>query len=216
MIACGRRFIGVSFSLMLFLAGCQTAYYAAWETLGKEKRHLFKDNVEKARIEQEKASEEFKDALTRVKEIYGFQGGDLEEFYERLRDDYEACEKRAESVGKRIETVERIASDLFQEWEEEIQEMKNAKLRSRSRQSLLDTRERYARLSRAMKKAESRMGPVLGHLRDYVLYLKHNLNARAIGALRQEVTDIETEVESLMGEMARSIREAEIFLKNFQ
>ena len=61
--------------------GCQTTYYAVWEKLGKEKRHLLKDHVEKARTEQEKASEEFKDALTRVKEIYGLDGGDLEEFY---------------------------------------------------------------------------------------------------------------------------------------
>ena len=37
--------------LMIFaflaLTGCQAGYYAAMEKLGKEKRHLLKDNVEK-------------------------------------------------------------------------------------------------------------------------------------------------------------------------
>ena len=74
------------------LSGCQSTYYTVWETLGKEKRHLLRDNIEKAQAEQEEAQEGFKDVLTRMKELYGFEGGDLEAFYTRLRDDYEACE----------------------------------------------------------------------------------------------------------------------------
>lgn len=30
---------------LLFTAGCQTTYYAVWEKMGKEKRHLLKDNL---------------------------------------------------------------------------------------------------------------------------------------------------------------------------
>ncbi len=33
--------------LIFLVTGCQTTYYAVWEKLGKEKRHLLKDNVEK-------------------------------------------------------------------------------------------------------------------------------------------------------------------------
>jgi len=187
-----------------------------WEKLGKEKRHLLKDNVQKARNEQEKASEEFKDVLTRIKELYGFQGGDLEKFYNRLKDDYDVCEKRAERVEKRTEQVELIAADLFKEWENEINQMSNVKLKSKSRKSLRETKSRYAKLNRAMTKAKSRMGPVLTHLRDYVLYLKHNLNAQAVGALKKEVDEIEVEVGSLIRDMGASIKEAELFIKTFE
>jgi len=202
--------------LLGIVFGCQTTYYAVWEKLGKEKRHLLKDNVEKARTEQEEASKEFKDALTRVKELYGFKGGELEDFYNRLRDDYESCEKRAEAVKSRIDTVEQIASDLFKEWETEINDMANETFRSKSTQSLKDTKTRYARLNTAMVKAESKMGPVLKQLQDYVLYLKHNLNAQAIGALKQEVDDIEVEVDRLIKDIAKSIKEADDFLKSFE
>jgi len=199
----------------MIFCGCQTTYYAVWEKLGKEKRHLLKDNVEKQRVEQEKASEEFKDALTRVKEIYGFKGGGLEEFYNKLRDDYEACEERAETVKQRIGQVERIADDLFKEWDKEINEMENQKFKRKSRQSLAETKTRYARLQSSMVKAHSSMKPVLQQLKDYVLYLKHNLNARAIGALKQEAEDIESEVEKLIKDINTSIKEANTFLKNF-
>jgi MFS superfamily sulfate permease-like transporter len=213
-----RRFLMVLlFTLLLGITfGCQTTYYAFWEKLGKEKRHLLKDNVEKARTEQEKASEEFKDALTRVKELYGFKGGELEDFYNRLRDDYESCEKRAQAVRNRIDAVEQIAVDLFKEWETEINNMENETFKSKSAQSLRATKARYARLNDAMVKAESKMGPVLKQLEDYVLYLKHNLNAQAVGALKQEVDDIEVEVETLIQDIAKSIQEADAFLESFE
>jgi len=151
-----------------------------------------------------------------VKELYGFDGGDLEEFYDNLQSDYEACEKRADAVSERIDGVEQIAADLFKEWAQEIDDMANEEFRSKSRESLKMTKRRYARLHDAMTKAESRMDPVLTQLRDYVLYLKHNLNAQAIGALKREVGDIEIEVETLIRDMSQSIKEADTFLKSFE
>ena len=44
-----------------------------------------------------------------------------------------------------------------------------------------------------MKRAEQSMQPVLRTLRDNVLYLKHNLNAQAIGALRGEFGVLKTD-----------------------
>jgi len=199
--------------IFLFYAGCQTTYYAVWEKLGKEKRHLLKDQVEKAQSEQEDASEQFKDALARIKELYGFKGGDLEEFYSKLKSDYEESERRAEAVSSRIEKVEQVAEGLFKEWEAEIDEISNEQFRMKSRASLRDTKKRYARLRLAMAKAEASMGPVLTRLKDYVLYLKHNLNAQAIGYLRKEVGDIEVEVQGLIQDITQSVAEADNFLK---
>jgi hypothetical protein len=202
--------------LVSLLVGCQTTYYAVWEQLGKEKRHLLEDQVEKAQSDQQAASEQFKEVLTRIKEMYGFEGGDLEEFYNKLKSDYEECEERADVVTTRIEKVEQIATDLFAEWEQEIDDISNSKLQSQSRQSLALTKRRYARLRVAMREAESSMKPVLTHLNDYVLYLKHNLNAQAVGALKEEVGDIENEVDRLIKDMSKSIKEADAFLKTFE
>ena len=207
-----RHALAISLFILIF-SSCQTTYYTVWEKLGKEKRHLLKDQVEKARSEQEKASEEFTDALTQVKEIYGFEGGDLEDFYDKLHSDYKSCEKRAEAVSERIDKVDQVASDLFVEWEKEIDEMANEKFKSNSRQSLRTAKKRYARLNDAMTKAESKMQPVLTQLRDYVLYLKHNLNAQAVGALKKEVGEIEIEVKSLIEDISKSIKEADSFLE---
>lgn len=202
-------------SLILFI-GCQSTYYAVWEKMGKEKRHLLRDQVEKSQKDQEKASEEFTDALTRLKQMYGLDGGDLEKMYDRLSDDYDDCEQRATIIDERIEKVNRIATDLFDEWRREIEQIRNASFRSKSREKLRATQTRYTRLENALKRSRKRMNPVLNNLRDYVLFLKHNLNAQAIGSLKSEVASIETDVDRLILDIQKSIDEADAFLKEFE
>ncbi len=207
----------VMLSLMAALFfGCQTTYYTMWEKMGKEKRHLLRDQVEKSRNDQEEASREFKDALTRLKEMYGLEGGDLEKMYNRLSDDNEDCVNRAAVIDERIKKIQRIANDLFTEWRREIDKIQNASLRSKSSQKLKATQSRYARLERAMRTARKRMTPVLTNLNDYVLFLKHNLNAQAISSLGGEVASIEMDVDRLIFDIQRSINEADAFLKEFE
>ena len=49
-----------------------------------------------------------------------------------------------------------------------------------------------------------------------MLFLKHNLNARAIDSLRGELGTIETDVAQLIREMERSIAESEAFIRSLQ
>lgn len=60
------------------------------------------------------------------------------------------------------------------------------------------------------------MQPVLTAFQDQALYLKHNLNAQAIGALKGELGRIESDVEALISNMQQSIAESESFIARFQ
>jgi hypothetical protein len=53
-------------------------------------------------------------------------------------------------------------------------------------------------------------------MNDQVLYLKHNLNARAIQSMRQEVVKIDKDVDVLLAAMRTSIAEAEAFIKEIK
>ncbi|HKQ36584.1 MAG TPA: DUF2959 family protein, partial [Verrucomicrobiae bacterium] len=122
--------------LCLLCVGCRSTYYSVWEKLGKHKRDLLKDNVQKVRDDQQAAAEQFKDALTRLKEITGFQGGDLEKIYDRLNDDYKRSDAKATAVRNRIREVEQVANDLFKEWEQESSTIKSPTLRASSSSKL--------------------------------------------------------------------------------
>ncbi len=202
-------------AVFLFTSGCTSVYYSAMEKFGKEKRHILVDNVEDVQESQEKAQEEFKDALTRIKELYTFDGGELETFYDKLKDSYDDCDSRAGQIEKRINDVEKVAHDLFKEWEEEIAQISDAKLKNSSKRSLQNSKIKYQKLETIMNKSTKGMYPVLTKLKDYVLYLKHNLNAKAVGSLSGEIVSIEKDVGKLIKDMNVSIKEAKNFINNF-
>jgi hypothetical protein len=202
--------------LLSVLSGCKSAYYSAWEKFGVYKRDLLKRNVQAARDEEKAASEQFKDALTRLKEMYGFQGGDLEKTYNTMQKDYDRSVERANAVHKRVKDVDTVATDLFKEWQKEIGEISSEKLRADSQQKLHETQRRYDEMFAALKRAEKSMDPVLTRFHDQVLYLKHNLNAAAIASLKGESTDIQIEISRLLQDMNQAIAHADQFINTLQ
>jgi chromosome segregation ATPase len=200
-------------SLALTLAACNTVYYAAWEKLGYEKRDLLKSAVKAVRGEQKEAGEEFQDALTQLQKLTGYRGGNLESAYNRFKGEYEDCEAQATAVRNEIREVDTVARDLFREWEHEIRQYENASLAADSRRKLADTRSRFEQLSSSLHAAESTMEPVLRQFRDQVLYLKHNLNAAAVGSLRGKADTIQGDIQRLLAQMNRSIAEADRFIQ---
>ena len=67
-----------------------------------------------------------------------------------------------------------------------------------------------------MSRVEQRIDPVLKPLRDRVLFLKHNLNARALGALTKELGALSTDVDALVADMQKAIGEADAYLKTME
>jgi ElaB/YqjD/DUF883 family membrane-anchored ribosome-binding protein len=141
-----------------------------------------------------------------------FDGGELQQVYDRLNAEFEDTEASAERIRERIKAVESVADALFDEWGDELELYTNQTLRRDSEQQLRDTRSRYTRLIGAMQRAEATLDPVLNSLRDNVLYLKHNLNARAVASLRGELDTINTDVDRLIDAMEVAIAESDRFI----
>ncbi|WP_461516268.1 DUF2959 domain-containing protein [Porticoccus sp.] len=194
------------------LLGCESAYYGAWEKVGVHKRDILVDRIEDTRSAQEDAQEQFKDALEQYRAVVNFDGGDLETHYNRLNQEYQDSEKAAAAISERIDGVEDVAEDLFDEWEKELALIENRTLREDSARKLHDTRYKYQHMLKAMRRAEKSIQPVLTAMRDQVLYLKHNLNARAIASLKGELNTISTDVNRLILDMQKSIDESNLFI----
>ena len=201
---------------LLSAAGCKSAYYATMETFGKHKRDLLVSEVESARTEQAEAQQQFRSTYEHLRHLTGYKGGELEELYDDLASELEGCEDAAEDVADRIDAIEEVARDLFIEWSDEIEQIQNVELRESSTELRAQTKARCEELVAAMRTAEKKMEPVLVAFRDQVLYLKHNLNARAIASLTDVVIEIEGDVDALIADMDRAIREADDFLRSME
>ena len=198
---------------VFMLSACQSAYYGTMEKFGVEKRDILVDRVDDARDSQTDAQEEFRSALERLDAMLNIDGGNLEKQYNALLDDYEDSKSAAESVRSRIDEVDEVANDLFDEWSEELGEYSNDTMRRESERQLRQTERRYAELLRVMERAADKMQPVLDKMQDNVLYLKHNLNAKAIDAIRGEFGNLQNDISALTKDMEAAVSESNRFIE---
>jgi Skp family chaperone for outer membrane proteins len=202
--------------LLLLAAGCSSTYYNTLEKFGYAKRDLLVDRVEKAREAQTEAKEQFADALEKFLAVTKTDGGDLQRKYSEMSAEFKRSETRAGEVHERINAVEDVAGALFSEWKRELKQYSSSSLRSESQRQLDTTRRSYDNVLRLMRRAAERMDPVLATFRDQVLFLKHNLNARALASLDSTNRELEADISRLIADMETSIREAESFIKSLQ
>jgi hypothetical protein len=201
---------------LLFVTGCASTYYNTLEKFGYAKRDLLVDRVEKAQDSQGEAKEQFASALEKFLAVTKTDGGDLQKKYDALNTEFKRSEARAKEVHERIDAVESVAEALFSEWTQELKQYSNPSLRSESQRQLDVTRRNYENVLRLMRRAADRMDPVLATFRDQVLFLKHNLNARALASLDSTQRTLEADISRLIADMETSIREAESFIKSLQ
>jgi hypothetical protein len=202
--------------LALFLVACQSAYYEVAEQVGYHKREILVDRVEDARDSQVEAEEQFQSAQEHLLALIEFDGGELQDAYEDLADEYDAADSAASEVRSRIDAIEDVAGALFDEWQDELEEYTNTRLKADSEKKLRETKRRYAGLIKSMRRSEDRMEPVLGALKDNVLYLKHNLNAQAVAALKVEFGKIDRDIDALITEMKKSIANSNEFIDSLK
>ena len=113
-----KRLLIISTCLLL-LSSCESTYYDTMEKLGVHKRDILIDRIEEAQDAQQEGQQQFKDALEQFRSVVNFDGGALEEVYNRLNSEYEDSVAAAETINERIDAVESVADALFHEWNTE-------------------------------------------------------------------------------------------------
>jgi Skp family chaperone for outer membrane proteins len=199
-----------------FFAGCSSVYYGALEKIGYAKREVLVDRVADTQKAQTAAKDQFESALQHFLAVTKADVGDLQRKYDDMNREFTRSESRAKEVRERIAAVEDVAEALFSEWKQELKQYSSASLRAESERQLDTTRRRYDDLLRLMRRAADRMEPVLSTFRDQVLFLKHNLNARAIASLDTTNRELQGDISRLIADMEASIRECQAFIQTLK
>jgi hypothetical protein len=202
------------------LAGCQSTMMMMKEQVGIPKRDQLVARVEDVQEAQQDAKQEFQSALDQFLALNSAAGGKatpLETTYKRLQSEYDDAKDAVDTVKKRIANTQTVSTALFKEWQAEIGTFTNPGLKQQSQEQYTTTKAEYDQLISLMQSSASKMDPVLNTFREQVLFLKHNLNAQAIGSLmNRERGAIESQVTTLIADMQRSIDEADAFIKQMK
>lgn len=203
--------------LSLFLGACASmVYYDILEIIGYPKREMLVSCVKNITNAQKDAQEEFKTAMEEFKALVRLKDADLQERSDRMNEAYKDSKTAADKVSNRIDIMESVGESLFDEWKNELSLYENERLRSSSEEKLKQARTRYEKMLASMRRAESSMDPVLQTFLDNVLFLKHNLNARTIGTLELEVTELQDRLDNLLIEINQAISESDQFISTLK
>jgi hypothetical protein len=214
MMSARKAFCAVVCALLFLSLGCTRTYYKAMATLGKEKRDILVSRVKESKKDQQQAREQIKTTMGSFQELTGFQGGQLEKNYKKLNSEYEKANDSAKKLHDRIDSIDKVSNDLFKEWQKEIDGMENRKLKQQSTDMLRRSRLQEAGYLKSMRLTEARMTPVIAAFHDQVIFLKHNLNARAIGSLKGTSAKISTDVDVLLTSLDGSIAQADALIQS--
>lgn len=194
------------------LSGCTRVYYKTMERIGREKRDILVQRLRDGKKDQAATQEQLKTTLETFQELTGFEGGDLEKAYKKLNKELDRSQDRANQLHSRIGSIDRVANDLFQEWQKEIDSMADRNLKTRSASMLRDTKRQHLLYMDRMHEMEDKIAPVLQAFHDQVIFLKHNLNARAIRSLKTTATTLDGQVSTLIKDIQTSSQEADRFI----
>jgi hypothetical protein len=201
----------LSFISRFLSKSIRKVYYSTRESIGDHKREIVVYQVEQACISLQETKEEFEETLERFKSLVCVNDSGLDHRYNLLNRQYQFCRSKSDAVSNKIRAIQEVSEALFIEWESELDQYSNRALRNSSKQQLKAARQNYARLIKAMQRAESKIHPVLAAFKDQVLYLKHNLNSRAIAALQHEFIEMSVDISQLILAMEQTIQEASRF-----
>jgi Protein of unknown function (DUF2959) len=195
--------------LTLLFTGCKSTYYKTMRTLGKEKRDILVSRIKDAKKDQDQTKKQLQTTMESFQALTGFKGGSLEKSYKRLNSDYESAASQAGKLHDKVQSIDQVSNDLFKEWQGEINDMDNVKLKSQDLVMLRNAKTRQATYMRAMRSTEDQIAPVLKAFQDQVLFLKHNLNSRAIGSLKTTSAVLQSDVAGLIKSIDASSQEAD-------
>lgn len=197
---------------LVFFSGCQGFYYSTMETLGSHKRDILVDRVKDCADRMDKAKQEFQALNTKLEKITKADISKVDSLYKELNSQSKKCHSKAIDLDRRVNNIRTVGKDLFREWEEELEEYHNETFRRSSEKRMEERRRKYLETVHLLKSAQKYSEPALSSASDYVLFLKHNLNAQALNSLDNEIDTVQQKIKFLVEKMELATDNARNFL----
>ena len=188
------------------LAGLTACKGSSKQMVGLRRVDDLLGRIERVHVECELSRESARIALDTLHAVVAL-GTDAMASYAELVDALEVSEERAEALRAVIKPMDRAAEQVFEQWNSDLNSFTRAEMRKRSRDRMLDTRERYDAIITAAEPAREAYEELNAGLRDCVLFLGHDFNANAVAEIESDVLAL-TQLASELDERLEECREA--------
>jgi len=128
--------------------------------------------------------------------------------YKKLNKDIGRSEKRAADVRGEVESMEKVASKYFADWESSLDDFTSPDMRKKSEDRLHQTMSDYGEILKAGKDAGEEFRPFVSELKDQVLFLGNDLSPAGIAELQDEAEEINSRADDVFAAVDELVKTA--------
>lgn len=191
------------------LSGCQ-ALDPARGSFGLHRRDRLVQELDHTNYALLEVQRVFASAKTELEEFETKSDQTLRERHVQLSECYSRCEEAATAAEAAIAALENGARRFFLGWDSELFDYTDPDARKASRIQLEKSRSEYETMIAKVRETEQLMGAVVDEFRDYVSFLRHNLNIQEFASLNDPSADLEARIEALVDDLGRSLDATDI------
>ncbi len=171
--------------------------------------------IERVYVDSEAAKERAHGAVNSLRAIVAsdFQG-DAVTAYGEFMTAIENSEEQADKLRDSIEDMKDSSDPVFDQWADDLKDISSVELRQRSRNRLMETRERYHAIVAAAEPALESYDAVNHSLRDHALFLGNDLNPVAVSEIQGEARALAKRVSELDGEFDACLKAARAYVES--
>jgi hypothetical protein len=171
--------IVVSLPLVLSLAACAVMPgFSSKKSDGLSRVDELLEHVERVQVESVVSKERSEATLDSLEAMVDSDfSGDPVAAYGQLSTSLDESKAQAKALSDSVKPMESLASKVFQEWTESLEEIGNSKVRQRSQARLEATRARYRAVLESAIAAQIAYDSFNSDINDHALFLEHDFNA---------------------------------------
>ncbi len=171
--------------------------------------------VEQVQIEAVLSKERSRGAFDALMAIVGPQfDGDAVSAHATLIKAVKESTLQAERLEKSVPPLKSTATVVFEEWTRSLESFGNTKLRSHSQERMEETRARCEELVQATVAAQIAYDAFNADLNDHALFLEHDFNSAAVGAIAEQVDQLNFQAAELDKRLEASIVAAKRYIQS--
>lgn len=175
----------------------------------------FVTTVERVHVEAELARER---AASAVRALQIFAGGDFGQAgavtaYEQLMQAIGGSEGQADVLANATASMHAAAEPMFEHWSTDLQAIADPALRQRGAQRLQSARERYRSIGDSIDPSIAAYRQLNQRLRDYALFLGHDLNPAALADARPGIELAANDARTLQAGFDTALAAARSYLE---
>jgi hypothetical protein len=202
--------------LSLFLMFYTLAGSGAAQSLDSPNLQPLAKRATQAIAAQQAAVEQFQTDRQALLALANSEESDLKTPYRALFHAYNDSIEVVVAVSSAVANVDQTASEIFREWEEEIEVYTDARLKADSQANFAKTQQSYESLIRSLRQTEAKLDPTLAALKGNVTHFKHQLTASGLASRKPELLALEQDIAGLINSLNTSIASCDAFIRSVQ